>query len=228
MGEDENNKKIDTDEILKETANTVNEVKDQVKKSFKKEELKNSAEQTKNFIIGMFKDPIGELKIIANDSSNNAFKYAVILTIVWILAVVISLIASYISLSINVFKRILPIIKVAVSPILTISVLSLIIFVMNKKRDKGLMTIMSVVTATKLPVVIARVVSLLKIFSVKASTITSPFTSLCAVISSVLLFFGIKFITGEEEDKENIKKFVIIEGIYYISAIIISFLDISI
>lgn len=225
--ENENKKTVNTDEILKETTETINEVKDQVKGSFKKDELKNSAKETTNFIVGMFKNPIAELKNIAGDKSNKNFKYAVILAIVWIVALVILRIY-YSSLSWNVLKYILPLIKSAVAPILSILVLSLTIFVLNKNKDKNLVTVMSVVTAAKLPIVISAVINLLRIISSKVTTVTTPFASLCTVISTVLVYFGAKFILGEDDDKNFIKKFVIIEGIYYIAYIVLGLLEIYI
>ena len=203
--ENENNSTVSTDDILKETTNTINEVKDQVKGSFKKDELKN----------------------IAKDDSNKNFKYAIILAVIWVLADVILLAGRY-TFSWNIFKYLLQIIKTAVAPILSILVLSITILVLNKNKSKSLVTIMSVITATKLPIVIASVVSLLKLISSRVTTVTSPFTSLCVVISTVLAYFGAKFLLGEKEDKEFIKKFVIIESIYYIAYIIIGLLEIYI
>ena len=183
--ENEDGKKIDTDEILKETTNTINEVKDQVKGSFKKDELKNSAKETTNFVAGMFKNPIEELKNIAEDRTNKNF-------------------------------------------ILSILALSLILLVLNKKKDKNLVTIMSVVTAAKLPVVIASVISLLRLISTNVTTVTNPFSYLCTAISTVLIYFGAKFVLGEEDDKSFVKKFVLIEGVYYIAYIVFGLLGIYI
>ncbi len=225
--EKENDKKIDTDKILKETTNTINEVKDQVKGSFKKDELKNSAKETTNFIVGMFKNPLEELKNIASDKTNKNFKYAVILAIIWIVAVLILRIYNS-SLSWNVVKYLLPLVKSAVAPILVILVLSIIIFVMNRNKDKNLITVMTVVTAAKLPVVIASVINLLRLISSRVTTVTSPFASLCAIISTVLVYFGAKFVLGEEDDKSYIKKFVLIEAIYYIAYIVLGLLEIYI
>lgn len=217
--------KIDADEIVKEATNTFNEVKDQVKNSLNKEDLKKSANETKNFIVGMFKNPLEELKNIANDTENSYFKYSIIIIVIWLLAILISYLAGIRTL--RIFSYILPLIKVLLSPIIIVCVTALILFVMNKNKDKNLMTIISVVTATKIPTVIARVVSLLVIFSSDISRITSRFTSLCSAISTVLLYFGAKFVLNEEDDKKFIRRFAILEGIYYISAIIISFLQIS-
>lgn len=225
--EKENNKTVNTDEILKETTETINEVRDQVKGSFKKDELKNSAKETTNFIVGMFKNPINELKNISMDKTNKNFKYAVILAVVWILAEVIFLIGRF-KFSWNIFTYILPLIKTIVAPVLSISVLSIIIFALNKKKDKSLTTILSVVTAAKLPVIIASVVNLLRLISVKVITVTDPFRLLCETISVVLVYFGAKFVLGEEDDKNYIKKFVAIESIFYIAYIILGLLEINI
>lgn len=220
-------KTVDKDEIIKETTETINEVKDQVKDSFKKDELKNSAKETTNFIVGMFKNPIGELKNISEDNSNKNFKYAIILAVIWIFAEVI-LGMFYSSFSWNVIKYLLPLIKIAVAPILSILILSLTIFILNKKKDKSLVTIMSVVTAAKLPIVIASVLSLLKLISRDVRTVTTPFELLCGVISTVLVYFGAKYLLGEKDDKSYIKQFAIIEGIYYIAYIVVGLLQIYI
>lgn len=220
-------KKVDTDEIIKETTDTINEVKDKVKDSFKKDELKNSAKETTNFILGMFKNPIGELKNISEDKANKNFKYAIILAVIWILAEVI-LGMFYSSFSWNVIKYLLPLIKVAIAPILSILVLSLTIFVLNKNKDKSLITIMSVVTAAKLPVVISSVINLLILISRDVRTVTNPFELLCSAISTVLLYFGAKILLGEKDDKSYIKQFAIIEGIYHIVYIIVGLLQIYI
>lgn len=220
-------KTVDTDEIIKETTETINEVKDQVKDSFKKDELKNSAKETTNFIVGMFKNPVGELKNISEDKTNKNFKYAVILAIVWILASIILGLYNY-SITWNVFKYLLILLKVAVAPILSILVLSLTIFILNKNKDKSLVTIMSVVTAAKLPVVTATVVSLLKLISKDVQIVTNPFGLLCGAISTVLIYFGAKYLLGEKDDKTYIKKFAIIEGIYYIAYIVVGLLQIYI
>lgn len=225
--EENNENKVNTDEILKETTNTFNEVKDQVKDSFKKEELKNSATETKNFIIGMFKNPIGELKNIA-ENGTNTFKYAVILVIVWMLARAIITLTN-VSWTFNIFGRVLlPLIKTLIVPILSLLVLSGTIFVLNKKKDKSLVTILSVMTAAYLPMVVSAVVNILRLISSNVYTIISPFSSLCAVVTTVLTYFGAKALLGEEDDKEFIKTFVLIQVIYHVAYIVLGFLGIYI
>ncbi len=227
MDKENKERTVDTDEIIKETTETINEVKDKVKDSLKKDELKNSAKETTNFIVGMFKNPIGELKNIAEDKTNKNFKYAVIIAIVWILSSIILGLYNY-SITWNIFRYLLILLKVAVVPILTILVLSLTIFILNKNKDKSLVTIMSVVTAAKLPIVTATVVSLLRLISKDVQIVTNPFTLLCGAISTVLIYFGTKYLLGEKDDKTYIKQFAIIEGIYYIAVILLGLLQIYI
>ena len=225
--EENNENKRNTDEILKETTNTINEVKDQVKDSFKKEELKNSAYETKNFIIGMFKDPVGELRKIA-ENGTAAFKYAVILVAVWMIARAITTLAG-VSWSLNIFKRVLlPLVKTLLVPALSLVVLSGTIFVLNKKKDKSLVTILSVMTAAYLPIVISAVVNILRVISYNVTTITSPLSALCSVITTVLVYFGAKALLGEEDDKKFIKTFVLIQLIYHVAYIVLGFLGIYI
>ena len=222
------NENIDTNEIIKETANTFNEVKDQVKESFKKEELKKSAKETKNFIVGMFKNPISELKSIAEDSQNKNFKYAIILIIVWMVAILIWEIRDSIVYSSGFFKTIGSSIKALIVPILAVFITSVITMVISKKKDKSLVTFLTVISAAKLPIVIANVANLLRLISYGVENITYPFYALCEVVSAVLLFFGIKFLNNEEDDNTYIKKFVIIEAIYCVAAVVARLLGIYI
>ena len=226
--EEENNNKFDTDELFKETSNTFNEVKDQVKESFKKEEFKNSATETKNFIVEMFKNPIEGLKNIANDDGNSNFKYAIILVVIWMAAILIYRVVYNIHYSIKFSSAILSVVKATIAPVVTVCAISIVVMIMNKNKGKSLVTILSVVIATKLPIVIANVVNLLRLISYKIINITSPFYALCEIISAVLLYFGIKFLYNEENDEVYIKKFVIVEAIYIVVAIVIGLLDVVI
>ena len=225
MDEENKNNNIDTNEILKETSNTFNEVKDQVKESFKKEELKNSAKETKNFIVGMFKNPIEELKNIANDSQNSNFKYAIIIVIVWMVAELICEIGSY---HYNFGRAILSIIKATIAPLLIVCALSIITMIMNRKKDKGLVTIITVITAAYLPIALASIISILRLIGSNITTITAPFSAICKIISAILLFFGIKFLYDEEDDNKYIRKFVILQLIFCIVAIVARLLGIYI
>jgi len=225
MEENKNNDQaVSTEEIKKETVETVNQVKDTIKNV----DIKNDAKEATGFVTSMFKNPFETIKNIINDSTNKYFKTAIVFIAVWtIVAVIKSLSIKYWSFSV-LFRNILSLIKTIIAPTLGILVLSGIIYIMNKKSKKSLITIITAITTAKIPVILASVLSLLTIFSYSATRITGPFTSLCSVISVVLTYFTTKLIFNEEKNSEFIKTFVKIEAIYYVAYILISFLEIYI
>lgn len=223
--QDKKETNVNTEEIKKETVETVN----QVKETIKNVDIKKDAKEATGFVSSMFKDPFGTIKQIVNDSTNKFFKIAIIFMIVWIIAIFVGnlLGTSMTKFSFNLaFKQILSIIKAIVAPLVGVIVLSGIVYLMNKENKKSIVTIMTAIVTAKIPVIIATVISLLTIIDYKISYITTPFASLCNVISVVLMYFATKSIFGEEQNSKFFKKFVIIETIYYVIYIVISFLGI--
>lgn len=226
MEENKNEMNVNTEEIKKETVDTVN----QVKETIKNVDIKNDAKEATGFASAIFKDPFGTMKQIVNDDSNKHFKTAIIFMIIWIIAIFISSLfgTTLYKFSFNLaFKQILSIIKAVVAPLLGVIVLSAIIYLMNKENKKSMITNITAVVTAKVPVIIASIVSLLTIISTQVGQITRPFSSLCSVISIVLTYFAAKSICGEEDSK-FFKKFVLIEAIFYIVYFAISFLGIYI
>ena len=218
-------KTIDTDELKKETANTVNQVKETVKNV----DIKKESEATKNFVVDFVKNPIGKIKEIAQDTENKYFVTTLILVILWVIIVAISTASNYTHFfKYNFWSHTLSVFKAMLSPILGILAMSLIIFIMNKENKKNLMTCINTVTATKIPVFLAAIVNLLKIFNLRDMMIITTFVSFCSVISIVLSYFGIKGLFGAKDDEKFFKKFLLIEGIYYIVYFVISYLGIYI
>ena len=224
--EEKNNeeKKVDTEEIKKETVETVNQVKDTIKNV----DIKKDAKEATGFISAMFKDPFAKIKEIVDDKGNKNLKIAIIFVVIWTVAVFIkALAAKYWSFD-ALFRNILSLVKTMIAPALSILVLSGIVYVMNKKEKRSLPTLLTSITIAKIPVILASVISLLTIFSYSASKITIPFASFCSIVSIILTYFTIKTIFKEEQNSKFLKTFVIIEAIYYIAYIIISFLEIYI
>lgn len=223
MEENQENK-VNTEEIKKETVETAKKVKD----SIKNVDIKKDAKEATGFVSAMLKDPFAKIKEIVEDKENKNFKMAIIFIVVWTVAVFIkALAAKYWSFS-AVFRNILSLIKTIIAPALGILVLSGIVYVMNKKEKKSLTTLITSLTIAKIPTILASVISLLTIFSISAYKITSPIASLCSVVTTILTYFTIKAIFNEKENSKFLKTFVIIEAIYYIAYIIISFLEIYI
>lgn len=226
MEEKEEKFSIDTENLKNETVETAKKIKESVKGTNIKEETK----ATKGFIIEMFKNPLEKIKEVANDNSSKYFKMALILIIVWTIVVFIESTYSTIYLwgFSRVFSKILSVLKEILAPAIGIIVYSLIVLLMNKKNKKSLTDIISTITITQLPLLISSLVSLLTIISSNISIITIPFAKLCSAITVILGYFGFKALFGEEEDTKFIKKYVLIQAIYYIAYIVIKLLGIYI
>ena len=115
---------VNTEEIKKETVETVN----QVKETIKNVDIKKDAKEATGFVSSMFKDPFGTIKQIVNDSTNKFFKIAIIFMSLWIVAIFIGNLfeTSMTRFSFNLaFKQILSIIKAVVAPLVGLPSLSL-------------------------------------------------------------------------------------------------------
>lgn len=224
--EENNEQKVNTEELKSEASSTVNQVKDTIKNV----NIKKDTVEAKGFIGDMFKDPLGTMQEVVNKDTNKFFKYAIIIVAVWIIAEVVRRCFSLNSIYgySHIGQSILSILITAITPIIMILVMSLIIFVMNKNNKKSLITVLTVVTTASVPLVIASIVNILTIFSSQISMITTPFNSLCNVISIVLMYFAAKTVFGTEKNSDFIKKFVAIEAIYYIAYFVLAFLKIYI
>ncbi len=229
MSEKENNNiNANSEEIKNETKSTVNEVRE----TMKNVNIKDDAKVTTGFVTSMLKDPLSELKKIANDSKNSNFKNAIILMIVWTLVVLLK------SIFTNHWKfqylgsNVLSVIKTIVAPIAGILVLSAIIYFMQKDKNengkKSLTTIITTLTTAAIPLILALIISLLTIFSYSITRITSPLITFATIITIIYTYFGAKSLLSDEENSKFVKKFMIIEGIYYVAYFIISFLEIYI
>lgn len=217
-------RKIDTEEMQKETV----EVAKQVKETIKNVNLKNDAKEAKGFITEMIKNPFAKIKEIVEDKENKNLKLAIIFIIIWIVAVFIkALYLKYWSFS-ALFRNVLSLVKKIIAPALSVLVLSSIVYVMNKKEKKSMLSLITSITIAKLPTIFASVFSLLTIIGSGVSIITSPISSICSIITTILTYFTIKEIMQEDDDSKFIKKFVIIEAIYYVAYIIIGLFGIYI
>ena len=176
----------------------------------------------------MVKEPIETIKNIATDSNNKHFKTAIVLSIVWMAIILIKTLINTTWYSRLAFKIILCIVKSVVAPVIGIIVLATIVYLMNRKSKKSLVTNITAITVARIPRIISAIVGLLTIISANASRLTSPFSSLCTVISTVLTYFAIKELYGEEDNSKFLKTFILVEAIYYVCYILIGFLGIYI
>ena len=216
---------IDTENLKNETVETAKKVKESMKETNIKEETK----ATKGFITEMFKNPLEKIKEVANDDSGKFFKTAIFLIIAWMILIFIDsarYTIYYYGFS-RIFSELLDTLKLMIAPVIGILVYSIIVLIYNKNK-KPLTTIISTVTITQLPLIIAKLADLLKIISTRLSTVTTPFASICSIVAIVLGYFGFKNLFKEDNDKVFIKKYIFIQIIYYVAYILIGLLEIYI
>ena len=223
-GKEEKNNK--SEELKKETANTVNQVKDTIKNV----DIKKDSVGTQGFIKEMFKNPLETIQEIVSKNTGKYLTYAIIILAIWVIAELVSRSFSFNhiwGLS-NIGGALWSIFIAGVTPIISILVMSLIIFLLNKNNKKQLTTIITVVIAASIPLALASVVDLLTVFSTKISLVTIPFAKLCNVISIILMYFATKSILGVEKNSEFVKKFATIEAIYFIAYLVFSLFNVII
>jgi len=234
----QNNEKVTTEEIKKEAADTAKEVKETLKNT----DIKKDVNATKGFISNMFKNPIHEIDTVAKSPKNQFLKIAIIVLVIWLVATfigeVIDIFQSYSYVSSmymnfgtffkNSVNNIFSVIKAVIAPVLSLMILSGIIYLMGKDKKKPFIQITSSIMIAKIPVVLASVVALLDVFGSQVYKIVSPFTSFCSIISTVLVYFTIKSLYDETDDNSFIKTYAIIMGIFYIVKFVISFFGIYI
>ncbi len=230
MEENNQSKNINAEEIKKEAKETVNQVKD----SFKNVDVKQETEKAKNFFSGIISTPIKKISEIAHDKSNNFFKTAIVLLVLWIIIAGFQQVASIIGKIFEygfryvTFSDFVGIGKSIITPLLEIFIISGIVFLFNSKGSKkSFLTVVNTIVAAYFPIVASKVVGLLNLIS-GAARITSPITGLLGVISLVFTFFAIKELFDEKDNDKAIKQFVIIEAVYYVVAFVLSFLKLYI
>jgi len=223
---EENNEKfsIDTENLKNETVEAAKKVKESMKGANIKEETK----ATKGFVIEMFKNPVEKIKEVASDNSAKFFKTAIFLIIIWTIVIFVD--STYSTIKYwgitRVFSNILSVLKDILAPAIGILVYSVIVLVLNKNK-KTLTTVISTVTITQLPLIASSIVSLLTIISSGLSTITTPFSKICSIVAIVLGYFGFKNLF-DENDETFIKKYVLIQIVYYVAYIVIKLFGIYI
>lgn len=235
---EQNNEKINTEEIKKEATETAKEVKETLKNT----DIKKDVNVIKGFITKFFKNPIYEIESVAKSSKNQFLKVGIIVLAIWLVSILlgelIDIFQSYSFVSNlyinfgtffkNSVNNLFSVVKAILTPLVSLAVLSGIIYVMAKDNKKPFLNVAISVVIAKIPVVLASVVSLLNVFGSQVYKIVNPFSSFCSIISTILIYFTIKALYEEKEDNTFIKKFAIIMGIFYIVKFIISFFGIYI
>lgn len=211
--------KIDTEELKNETKDTVN----QVKEVFSNGDLKEKTTETTHFLKTAFSDPFEAIEEIANEK-NEVFPKTVILIALF---VIISFVSQLISLirsggHYSFGSNFTSFISSITSPIIYILVPSAVVFLFNTKNRRKITTIISTITTCYIPTICATLVTLLRNLMPDLRIITNPIATTARALSVILLYFGIKNILDENDDKHYMRKFAIIYVIISLILLLLS------
>lgn len=222
--ENKNTFNVNAEDVKKETAETVNQVKDTIKNV----NLKNDFKEAKGFFFSFFKNPLGEIKKSSSSTDNKFIKIAIIIFVVWLAVLLVSNILSMATTYLfgplgnfayffqNLFHNMFLLVKTLVAPVITILVLSGLVYGFKKVKNRSFLTIASTILIAKIPIVIANIFNLLTLLNTHFVKITSTFSGFCNVLSTILLFFAIKNLLEEDKNDSYFWKFALIMGIFYI------------
>lgn len=210
MEDNDNNNgfSVDTEELKNEAKDTVNQVRDTIKNA----NFKEDAEETKGFLKGMLARPFETIKRIASGEENILSKIIVIM-IIFTAASILNEILYVIRFRkyFGVGDNLLSIVSSVVNPLIYVLVPSILVFILNKKNKKSLITVVSTIVITSIPAVINRVLDLLITVASQTAVFVSPFQTVCTLVGAVLGFYGMKELFEDDDIEGFIKKYACIK-----------------
>lgn len=218
---------IITDELKKEAAESIGQAKDIIKNV----NIKEEAENTKGFLLTMWKNPIKETKSVAVNSKEY-FKISVILLCIWTISDFISETVYFVKYFNNFYgsivDNIISIVTGTISPLAMVLVLSAAVYVLHRDKSKSITSVIVTVTIASFPRVIGAVLSILSSLVSSASSIISPIVSFLSALSIIMVYFGLKALLEEEDDESFFKRFIFIQAVYFLAKFILGYFQIYI
>ena len=214
-------------------------VKTETKDTTKNYNLKDEANEAKNFFINLFKTPLSEMKKIVS-TPKSFLKITIVILVAWVifecLGSIISIAKSYVYSPYYTFEMFIrnsisdffDVFIALLVPVASVAALSGIICLLMKDKRKNYLTIASTIIIAKLPVAIASFISLLGYINSQVSIITTSFSDFCYVVSTVLVYFAIKALYSEEDDNIAAKTFLITMAIFFAAVLVLRFFNINI
>jgi len=219
----EENQENKAQELKQETVNTFNQAKEQMKNI----NLKEEAEIGKGLLKKMWKSPVETLKEVVNDKENKCFKTALLLAAVWAIAELLGIILEC-AMSEFIEFKLWPTLKDTVTPIVRIIVMSLSMYFVNNRVKDSITKALTSVTIAYIPVIISSILWLIYPFAKEISTLLTPINAILTLISTILMYFTIKSYAKEENEDNAVKKFILVEVVFYVARFLIKYLGIYI
>jgi hypothetical protein len=226
---------IINDEVKKEASETFDQAKDVIKNI----NVQEDAKKAQNFFSDMLKNPLGKMQEIAADSANY-FTMAIIIVVVWVASALLGSIISFFgglirySLGWSYFRYLNigtyfeGLFSPIISPIFAVVAMTAIVYLVFQKQISKFTPALVIVAVAYSPLAVRSVLNIVPALISASSRIISPINGFLYVMSIILLFFGVKALSGEDSYEEYFKKFVLIQAIYFAARFVLGFLNISI
>jgi len=211
--------KYNTDELKQGAKDTYNETKE----VFKNIDFKAEAKATQGFLKEFLKNPFNG--VVQATRSKGNLTLALMLNLIWLVAVMAIQLQNFIRWNHIGF---LSVIQAAIAPAIGIIVMAILVLMVNKNKNKNLTNVICVITVTRIPRIVAAVVSLMTMLSVEAFRITSPFSAFMNGLSIVLLYVAMKEMSREVEEGKFFMIFAKAYAFYFVARFALSFVGINI
>lgn len=204
--EEKNKFSEEAKKIKDETKETVNTVKEKIKNT----NFKKDANETTSFVKEMFFNPFEAVKRAAD--GENILGKVIILMIVFVAATVLQTImtlfkvGSFFGFGHNVLRFIFSFLK----PVIMVVVPSIVIWIFSGENRKKLITIISTVVVSYIPIIVNTILLMLTTVITELSLVTNPLSIALSAVSTILMYFGFKELTGKSEDESVLGKFAIV------------------
>ena len=206
-----------TDELKQGAKDTYNEAKEALKNI----DLKSEAKVTESFLKEFLNNPYNGV-VLAAQAKNANLNLALMLIGIWTVSVAVAQLISFFRFTwVNFWS----VFQAALAPLVSVVVLSIIITIINKNKSKSLTEILTVVIITRIPMIVASVISILNVLSTETVRLTNPIATFAHGLSVILLYIAMRTMTSEQEDK-SFMTFVIMYGLFFVVRFVISFLGI--
>lgn len=219
----EENQENKAQELKQETVNTFNQAKEQMKNINFKEE----AEIGKSLLGKMWKSPVETIKEVVNDQENKCFKTALLLVAVWGVIEFLKMILVF-TMSKYADFEFLPTLRSTVAPILRVVAMALALYLVNNRVKDSITKALTSVTIAYVPGIIASIIGIIPLFATESIKIISPIISVINILTAILMYFVVKEYAKEENEENAVKKFILVEAVFYAIKFAISFLNITI
>lgn len=187
--------------------------------------------ENRDILIGLLSNPIKKIDEVVKEATLLEKIMALILLLAWVFVVSLKSIASVATIkSITwfvFFQRLLNEVTLGIAPILTIVILGTLFYIFSKEKVKY-SSMLTLAVTVKVPTIIASIVSLLNLYSSKIVSVTSRVTILGVALSTTLVYFAVKSLNKNVEDKVVFGEFVKLELVYFIIAVGFAIVEVTI